>query len=103
MNDEERISTLEADLASLRSALGTAEPVRQYLAGERRVYEASILALVLSHPRPDLLAPVLEDHLLRVEAGVAALSSVEEHLEGVHAAQKSLRQALAAALGRGGA
>jgi hypothetical protein len=97
---EARIATLAGELAGLRAGIASAERTRQHLAGERRVYEAATLALVASHPQPHLLGPVLEDHLTRVEAGVVALSGLEAHLEGVHAAQKSLRHALSQAVER---
>jgi hypothetical protein len=66
------------------------------------MFQAAVLAVIVSHPRPDLLRPALNDHLARVDAGIVAESSSEEHLQGAQAAQKLLMLALSESEARAG-
>ena len=90
----DRLDDLENQIASLRADLKTFVNIHQYLGGQNRAMENTVLALVASHPRPDLLAPVLNEHLSRTEAGIVAESRTEEHLQGFQEAQKLLLLAL---------
>ena len=100
MKPEERIASLEQELSQLRSAFAEYSLIHQDIGGQSRMYEAAVLALVASHPRPDLLGPVLEEHLSRLEAGVVAVANTEEHLQGAQAAQEVLMFALSESVAR---
>ena len=100
MTQEERIATLEQELLQLRSAFAETARIHQELGGEARMFEAAVLALVLSHPMPNVLGPVLHEHLSKLEAGVVAVSNTEEHLQGVQSAQNLLMLALSESLKR---
>lgn len=94
MTTNERVAALEKELSELRAAFAETARMHQELGGQARMYESAVLALIFSHPRPDLLGPHLENHLARVEAGVVAVSNTEEHLQGVQDAQNLLMLAL---------
>lgn len=100
MNSEERIAALEQELLQLRVAFAETARIHQDIGGQARMYEAAVLALVLSHPQPDLLGPVLHEHLARIEAGAVAVSNTEEHLQGVQDAQNLLMLALSESVER---
>lgn len=90
----DRIDELEQQVASLRADLQTFVKIHQYLGGQNRAMENTVLGLVASNPRPDLLAPVLNGHLAKTEAGIVAESQTEEHLQGFQDGQKLLLLAL---------
>lgn len=94
MNQEARIASLETALTDLRDAFAETARIHQELAGQARVFEAAVLALIASHPRPDLLGPHLARHLSRVEAGAVGAAETEEHVQGVQDAQAVLMLAL---------
>jgi hypothetical protein len=100
MNQEERIAVLEKQLAELRAALAETALIYQDIGGQTRMYEAAVLALIASHPRPDLLAPDLHQHLARVEANAVAVAETDQHLQGVQDAQAVLNVALDESLER---
>jgi len=94
---EERISDLEREVKSLKHSLEQTLSILQALGGSNRSFDDAVLALVVAHPAPDQLRPVLHNHLARLEADVVFQSNSEEHLNGVHVAQRTLMLALAKA------
>jgi len=91
---EERISDLEREVKSLKHSLEQTLSILQALGGSNRSFDDAVLALVVAHPAPDQLRPVLHNHLARLEADVVFQSNSEEHLNGVHIAQRTLMLAL---------
>jgi hypothetical protein len=100
MTFEQRIAALEQELLQHRVASDETFRIHQHIGGEARIFQSAVLALVISHPRPDLLGPILENHLARIEAGVVAVSNTEEHLQGSQSAQKLIMQALSVSVER---
>ncbi|MEO5661387.1 MAG: hypothetical protein ABIQ90_16570 [Polaromonas sp.] len=94
MTQEERIAALEKQLATLRSEFRETAMIHQELGGFSRMFEGAVLALIASHPRPDLLAPDFHQHMARIEAGAVSAAETEEHLQGVQDAQAILNVAL---------
>ena len=97
MTPEERIAALEQELAKLRAAFAETARIYQDIGGQSRMFEAAVLALVVAHPNPELLGPILHGHLSRIEAGAVAAAETEEHLQGVQNAQRVLMLALSEA------
>lgn len=100
MTPDERITAIEQNLQQMHAAFDQYGRIHQQLAGQTRIYEAAVFALIASHPCPGTLAPVLADELAGVEAGTVAESNSEERLVGVQSAQRVLMQALAVAHSR---
>ena len=100
MTPEERIAALEAELLQLRSAFAEYARIHQEFGGHDRMYHAAVLALIASHPAPELLEPALAHHLAKVDANVVSTSPTEEHLQGAQEAHTLLNLALAEAQAR---
>jgi hypothetical protein len=100
MNQEERVAQLEREIAKLKNDFEEYGRIAQDIGGSTRMFEAAVIALIASHPRPDLLASQLTDYLARVEAGIVHNSQAEEHLQGAQAAQTMLLDVLDDALQR---
>ena len=100
MSQEERIVALEKQLSELRASFAETALIYQHIGGETRMFEAAVLALIASHPRPDLLGPDLHQHLARVDASAVSAAETEQHLQGVQDAQTVLIVALDESLER---
>lgn len=100
MTSEDRIATLEKELAKLRADFSEAIEIIQYLGGQDRAFEAAVLAVIATHPHPELLEPALNENLARTEAGIVHQSQSDAHLQGMQEAQNVLLAALKNALAR---
>lgn len=96
MTSEERIEALEKTILGMQSAFDDYASIHQQLAGQARIYEAAVSALVAAHPQPELLRPVLVHELALVDASSVAISNSEERVVGVQSAQRVVMKALAA-------
>ena len=97
MTHEERIAALEQELRQFRAAFADYARIHQEFAGHDRMYRAAIRALIVSHPEPEFLEPVLAHHLATVDASAVAVCESEEHLQGVQEAHNLLNLALSEA------
>jgi len=61
-----------------------------YLMGQVDALVAMVQALLLTHPRPDLVRDYLEVGLLKSEANVLATPVKDAYIEGVRAVQARL-------------
>lgn len=100
MTQEERIAALEKELVAFRGDFRETALIHQELGGQTRIFEGAVLALIASHPRPDLLAPDLHQHMARIEAGAVSAAETEQHLQGVQQAQSIVNIALGESLER---
>ena len=100
MTQEERIATLEKELLTFRADFRETALIHQELGGQTRIFEGAVLALIASHPRPDLLARDLHQHMARIEAGAVSAAETEQHLQGVQDAQSIVNVALSESLER---
>jgi hypothetical protein len=90
MTNEDRIMRLEQELTELKSNLREYAKIHQHDIGESQAFRAAIIALIASHPNPDMLAVQMQQHLAQVEADVVARANTEERLQGLQAAQSYL-------------
>ena len=92
--DEKRISSLEAELKILRSALIELRDLVFYEGGKQRMFEYAVLSLIGTHHAPDTLTPILSSHLDQLEANIVSSSQSEAHLKGAQDAAEILRAAV---------
>lgn len=95
MDAAQQIQALAAELARLRADFRKYDRALQQLKGIDRAFQAAVLALVATHPRPDLLAQGLREYLARLEASAVAVDVSDEHVRGVQQGQEVLLAALA--------
>jgi D-serine deaminase-like pyridoxal phosphate-dependent protein len=94
MTMQERIDKLEEDIAQLTVQNGEILALVQNLGGHQRMYHAAIEAMIIAHPLPETLRPVLETLLAAVDAAVVARAESDDHVEGAQASQECLIAAL---------
>ncbi|MDO9002932.1 MAG: hypothetical protein Q7V20_05710 [Aquabacterium sp.] len=94
MTTEERIDKLEEDIAQLTVQNSELVALLQNLGGHQRMYHAAIESIIISHPYPQALRPVLETLLAAVDAAIVARAESDDHLEGAQASQECLMAAL---------
>lgn len=91
---QERIDKLEEDIAQLTVQNGEILALLHNLGGHQRMYHAAIEAMIISHPMPEALRPVLETLLAAVDAAVVARAESDDHVEGAQISQECLMAAL---------
>jgi D-serine deaminase-like pyridoxal phosphate-dependent protein len=94
MTLEERIDKLEEDIAQLTVQNSELVALLQTLGGHQRMYHAAIESIIIAHPCPQALRPVLETLLAKVDAAIVARAESDDHLEAAQASQECLMAAL---------
>ncbi|RZI81735.1 MAG: hypothetical protein EOP38_18330 [Rubrivivax sp.] len=94
MTPGERIDKLQEDVAHLTVQNNELFALIHNLGGHQRMYHAAIEAMIIAHPLPETLRPVLETLLAAVDAAVVARAESDDHVEGAQASQECLMAAL---------
>jgi hypothetical protein len=87
MDLEERVAELEAQLQTCMNVMQTAR-------GHARIFEAAVLALIDTHPRPDLLQNSLNNLISIVEAAIVHESLSDAHVQAAQSAHRIITMAL---------
>jgi hypothetical protein len=90
MSTDGRIHKLEQEIGILKDNFEQYAKTHQHILGESEAYRAAVIALIATHPDPDILAGQLHQHLSRPEAAAVFQSNSEERLQGLQAAQSYL-------------
>lgn len=94
MNQEERITKLEQELADLSNRFKIAGGILESFLGAQVMYQVAVDAIIVSHPYPPALRPVLTQLMARCEAHTVGEIRSEEHLSGLQSAQEGILRAL---------
>lgn len=94
MTPDERIDKLQEEVAQLTAQNREIMALLQNVGGHQRMYHAAVDSLIISHPFPPALRPVLVTLLAKVDAQIVSNAQSDDHVEGAQASQECLMAAL---------
>lgn len=97
MNHEERFAQLERELNDLSQRFKLAGGIIEHFMGQQAMYMVALDSLIVSHPFPPALRPVLSGLTARAEAHTVAEIQSEDYLSGLQEAQERIMVHLAEA------